>query len=213
MNDFYKHVLTYSARHKYKYKVIIINGVDAFGKSVIYHNGSAEPIKITADPPNVGKQFSRWEKNGVVASYDSTFSFYMSEKDVTVTAVYTDEDEEVEKQATAYIETVTPNKETNKLTFVAVLNVPEELTMKKAGLVAADSAEKANSEKWDYTKSSNKVTDSMKTFRYTWNKSNVGEGDTWYVRPYVTYEDADGVEATIYGDLVVATIDGIILWR
>lgn len=169
-------------------------------------------VRVAIDPDQIpdGQKFYCWEKNGVVASYNEAFSFYMSEKDTTVKAVYVDADEKIEKQAAAYIESVTPNKDTNKLTFIAVLNVPEDFTMKKAGLVAADSQEKADNNNWDYVKTSNKITDSMKSFRYTWNKSNVLEGDTWYVRPYVTYIDADQQEVTLYGDLVKATINGIV---
>jgi hypothetical protein len=43
-------------------------------------------------------------------------------------------------------------------------------------------------------------------YYFTWGKSNVTSDQTVYVKAYLIYKDADGVEHTIYGDLVTATL-------
>ena len=39
---------------------------------------------------------------------------------------------------------------------------------------------------------------------YTWNKTKVETGDTWYARAYLVYTDAAGVQHTVYGELITA---------
>ena len=37
--------------------------------------------------------------------------------------------------------------------------------------------------------------------QYTWTKTKVTSSQTWYVKPYLVYKDADGTQYTVYGDL------------
>ena len=43
-------------------------------------------------------------------------------------------------------------------------------------------------------------------YYFTWTKSSVTSEQTVYAKAYLKYKDADGVEHTIYGDLVTATL-------
>ncbi len=45
-----------------------------------------------------------------------------------------------------------------------------------------------------------------KNHYYTWSKKDVTSEQTVYIKSYLQYKDADGVEHTIYGDLVTATL-------
>ena len=83
--------------------------------------------------------------------------------------------------------------------------------MSAAGLVAASSANFDPSSavltisNADYVKSGSGLS-SYKTYQYTWTKTKVNSGDTWYVRSYVTYT-LDGTEHTVYGNLVTYTAE------
>ena len=52
------------------------------------------------------------------------------------------------------------------------------------------------------------ITDPEQPVCYTWIKTRVNEGDTWYIRVFVTYE-LDGQQYTVYGTMetVVAGTD------
>ena len=54
------------------------------------------------------------------------------------------------------------------------------------------------------------VTESTKNAKYSWTKSKVIEGQTWYVRSYVEYIDANNEHQILYGELIRANLDGII---
>ena len=116
-------------------------------------------------------------------------------------------------QATGFIESVTANADTKKISFVSVINVPENCTLIKGGLVATkDSAIGAgvNDENAAFVKLSKKATSDTKNLKYTWTKANVGENDIWYVRPYVVFTDENKSEQTCYVDAVMANLNGTI---
>lgn len=179
-------------------------------------------VRVSLDQEQTpeGQKFLRWEKDGVVISYNEVFSFAVSEKDSTIKAVYVDEDEVVEKQVATYVESVTPNKDTKKITFVSAASIPDELTMVKTGIVATNDA--AIGEDIDvnstvitdgcsvFVKELAGVTENTKNAKYTWTKAKVVEGQTWYVRSYVEYIDANNEHQILYGEIVKANLDGII---
>lgn len=179
-------------------------------------------VRVSLDQEQTpeGQKFLRWEKDGVVISYNEVFSFALSEKDSTIKAVYVDEDEVVEKQVATYVESVTPNKDTKKITFVSAASIPDELTMVKTGIVATNDA--AIGEDIDvnstvitdgcsvFVKELAGVTENTKNAKYTWTKAKVVEGQTWYVRSYVEYIDANNEHQILYGEIVKANLDGII---
>ncbi|MEE5993907.1 MAG: hypothetical protein V3G42_11790, partial [Oscillospiraceae bacterium] len=106
---------------------------------------------------------------------------------------------------TAVMESVTPDAEEKKLQFVAMLSVPADCTINKAGIVATSDATKAENltaDNADYVRTG---TTTKHGYRYTWTKTNVNE--TWYVKPYLVYTDANGKEHTVYGELTTGELN------
>jgi hypothetical protein len=168
-------------------------------------------VRVTVDAAEIpeGQQFLCWTKNGVVASYAETFSFYMSEKDTVVTALYADKDEEIERLAASYMDSITLLPEENKFKCVTMSSVPSDCTILKSGLIFTSDTitnpDEFTSEKYASTVRGNATT--AHNYRYTWTKSNVGDG-TYYVRSYVKYTDANGVEKETYGDVYKISMNG-----
>ena len=185
-------------------------------------NGSykaSEQVYVTATGGSAGQVFSHWEKSDignptpVIVSYEKTYAFRMPSFGTTLTAVYKDKPEE--KTGTAYIESVTAHDE-NKLSFVSIVAIPNKSTILRAGLVAcmekdlknghtAPTIDYARFKKYNSTTCQNYT-----TFKYTWTKGNVAENEVWCVRSYLLYEDENGVQHTVYGDMVKANSDGVI---
>lgn len=168
-------------------------------------------VRVTVDAADIpeGQQFLCWTKNGVVASYAETFSFYMSEKDTVVTALYADKDEEIERLAASYMDSITLLPDQNKFKCVTMSSVPSDCTILKSGLIftaeTITNPDEFTSEKYASTVRGNATT--AHNYRYTWTKANVGEG-TYYVRSYVKYTDANGVEKETYGDVYKISMNG-----
>ena len=193
---------------------------DGYSGTQVKNDKPMVRVSIDQEQIPVGQQFYCWEKNGVVISYNEVFSFSVPEKDSTIKAVYVDVTEEAEKQAATYIGSVTPNKDTKKITFVSMANIPDEFTMVRTGLVATNDA--AIGENIDinsavitegcsvFVKELAGVTENTKNAQYTWTKSKVVEGQTWYVRSYVEYIDANNEHQILYGELIKANLDGSI---
>lgn len=116
----------------------------------------------------------------------------------------------------ADVKKVTYTASTKKLEFRANMAVPEGATMTKIGVFATNNEEfkyKLNftdTPKQDDDVFVKEYTDGLadkKTSSYTWRKSAVSVGETWYAVPYVCYTDKDGNAVTAYGDLIKATVD------
>ena len=185
-------------------------------------NGSykaSEQVYVTATGGSAGQVFSHWEKSDignptpVIVSYEKTYAFRMPSFGTKLTAVYKDNPEE--KTGTAYIESVTAH-DGNKLSFVSIVAIPNKSTILRAGLVAcmekdlknghtAPTIDYARFKKYNSTTCQNYT-----TFKYTWTKGNVAENEVWCVRSYLLYEDENGVQHTVYGDMVKANSDGVI---
>ena len=185
-------------------------------------NGSykaSEQVYVTATGGSAGQVFSHWEKSDignptpVIVSYEKTYAFRMPSFGTTLTAVYKNKPEE--KTGTAYIESVTA-RDGNKLSFVSIVAIPNKSTILRAGLVAcmekdlknghtAPTIDYARFKKYNSTTCQNYT-----TFKYTWTKGNVAENEVWCVRSYLLYEDENGVQHTVYGDMVKANSDGVI---
>ena len=135
-------------------------------------------MKATANPPENGKKFSHWLRNGKLVSYNETYRFYMPSMDVELEAEFVDAATSVEKKGTAFIESVTPKKDTNDIAFVSVVNVPADFTMVKGGLVATsdpDIGENVTEDNAAFVKLSAKITANTTNLKYTWTKTNVNE--------------------------------------
>ena len=112
------------------------------------------------------------------------------------------------KKGTAYIESVT-KPENGKLSFVAILSVPDGATMQRVDIVAFKSGDitdvhptptidYARFKRYDDTTCQNYT-----TFKYTWTKGNITDpNEEWCVCAYLLYMDKDGNDQTVYGDMV-----------
>lgn len=193
------------------FKVTVINGTLSDGESGDSYQVGTE-LTATAAPAEEGLQFDHWENNGVIASYNEVYSFHVPSKEITLKAVYSSAETEIEKCGTAFIESVTPVNG-NRLAFVSKVSVPEGARILKAGILANTEKDLNGSE---LTTDTAKFTryDSSKcygylAYKFTWTKGNVSEDDVWCVRSYLVYRDKNG-EHTVYGELVRADLNGII---
>ena len=190
-----------------KHKVYVSAGTLENGETEFEYDIS-ELVKITAYEGAEGQVFSYWERDGKAVSYNKTYSFYMPDGDVHLSAIYGNVQP---AQATGFIENVTANADTRKISFVSVINVPENCTLVKGGLVATknpDIGEAVTDKNAAFVKLSAKATADTKNLKYTWTKANVGENDIWYVRSYVVFIDTNNVEQTQYSDAVKADLSG-----
>ena len=165
-------------------------------------------------PDQIFQYWTAIDSNGttVIVSYDEIYAFRMPTKDINLSAVYGDKPvEETSKSGTAYIESVT-NPMPNKLSFVAILSVPDDMRILRAGVVA-NTEETLNNEELtiDNTRfqSYNSTTCKKYTsFKYTFTKGNVQANEVWCVRAYLMYTDVQGGVYTVYGDTVKADLNG-----
>lgn len=100
------------------------------------------------------------------------------------------------------------NKADKKITFSTFLNVPADCTITKAGLVATNVKADSKNLTTANAKFVKGEASTKHSVLYNWTKKNVGANETWYVRPYLVYIDALGMEQTVYGDVTSATLNG-----
>lgn len=165
-------------------------------------------IKVQANDAETGKKFAYWkDQDGKVLSYSTACYLYLS-KDTTVTAVYVNESEAVEKTAVAEVSSITLNEETNKMNVTATFDVPDDCIIVSAGLLltkdvnVGSSAESFTYDNAQYQKVRNVEENNYSHYLYSLNVSNVLYGDIWCFRAYVTYKDANGNIYEVYGDVV-----------
>jgi hypothetical protein len=168
-------------------------------------------LVFQADAAPEGKKFAYWQdSSGNIISYSARYTCYLT-SDLVLTAVYVDEDEVLNAEATASIDSVTYDDVANKMQVIATLSVPENYTMVSAGILATNKANVGESEETftydaaDYQKVRDVESSNYQYFTYVWTKSNVQLGDTWFLRGYVLYKDAEGNQYTLLGDIITAT--------
>ena len=167
-------------------------------------------VTAVADEAKTGMKFSHWEDaDNNILSYNKKYVFYVSE-DLTIKAVYVETATKVNAKGTTSIvgsNRIEIDKEKGKLSFVSMSTVPEGCKINKAGIIATNKSEVANS--GEFTDKSAMFVRGMssdkKAVRYTWTKGNVKSGEIWYVRAYLVYTDSNGNVHTVYGDMVEQT--------
>lgn len=184
-----------------RYTVTVINGTG----SGTYNASHALTIRANAAPN--GYNFAGWYENGELISSNVSYSFYVT-ANRTIEARYSEQP--VEAQAVARIETVSSDTVNKKLSFVAMVSVPESCTIMQAGVIATSDAQVGESEDFSVSNAAyvRYGTTSKLNYKYTWTKSKVTDDQTWYVRAYVIFKDANGNSHTVYGDTVRATLNG-----
>lgn len=166
-----------------------------------------DKVTVTAPSSTDEGTFGYWlDSNGNTLSYVSTYSFYVT-SDVTLTAVY--KSAPVPKQAEISC-TADYNEAKMKIVFTANRSVPTEVT--NSSQVVSHGIILTNKEaigKTDFTLKTAGIVKSTATTKgllgtYVTNVS-CSSGSTIYGRGYVTYKDINGVEQTIYSEIVEYT--------
>lgn len=190
-----------------RFIVTIYNGESETPTIASY--GIDDEVELNAQ--NVaGKQFLYWEVDGAKKSYSEHFWMRMYQgKDLIIRAIYGSESDLESQQPGTYISDIYRQYSGNKIVARSYSYVPDGYEIVKAGVVATLDANIANGTFDDQTATyprAESVNGSNDNYYFTWSKSKLTSEDTVYVKAYLVYKDADGVEHTIYGDLVTATL-------
>ena len=190
-----------------RFTVTIYNGESETPTIASY--GIDDEVELNAQ--NVaGKQFLYWEVDGVKKSYSEHYSMHMFQgKDLTIRAIYGSESDLESQQPGAYISDIYRQYSGNKILVRSYSYVPDGYIIVKAGVIATLDANIANGTFDDQTATyprAASVNGSSDNYYFTWSKGSVTSEQTVYAKAYLIYKDADGVEHTIYGDLVTATL-------
>ena len=164
-------------------------------------------VTAVAKEAETGMKFSHWKDNanGNILSYNEKYVFYVSEN-TSIMAVYVETGTKVDAKGATNIVGLNQtdvSKGKGKLSFVSMSTVPNGCKINKAGIIATNNFELANSNEFTDKKATfvRGMSSNKKAVRYTWTKS-VQSGETWYVRAYLVYTDLNGNVHTVYGDMV-----------
>ncbi len=174
-------------------------------------SGSYKPtqaIKVKAEDAPDGQKFAYWQnEKGEIVFYNEYYEFYLSDNH-TYTAVFVDENEEVESKAIVAITSKSYDESTKKFTTVAEYAVPTGCTIVTAGtLLTTDTSVGTSPEGFTVdTAEVKSVKDYEESgydyLRRTVNKGSVNYGDIWFARAYLVYRDANGNIYEVYGDII-----------
>ncbi len=184
-----------------------ITVVGGEGSGTYYANNA---VTVTANAAEEGKKFAYWtDASGNIRSYSEQYTFFPS-ADTTVTAVFVDENAEIDYQILVSLDSIDTTSVADKNVFTYSWYCPEEYTFVKAGIVAVNKdnynestfvAGSSDANVYDRSPSGANLKP-VNTF--TWTKSDVASGQTWMACAYVQYRDAEGQIITIYSDVVEA---------
>ncbi|GEM_PF-6848435 len=191
---------------------VTVNGIfvpaeNAFTVTIIYGEEVTEKtftesrwLTVKAKAQNkAGQYFQYWTMDDVIISYSPRANVRVVDT-CTLEAHYADEPIE----ATGVAQLIKATFAGGRETFVVYLAAPNGATMTDAGLLASPATE-YDPEDGELTPDNAKfykhcnINDPSQPATYTWIKTNVQEGDVWYIRPFVTYE-LDGETFTVYGE-------------
>lgn len=197
-----------------------IAGLELKAVVTIINNGETETrycevgeqVKVVAEKVD-GKKFSHWTFNGTPICYVSPYTFTVY-GNTEIQAVYVDAAAEIEKQVNVLCNVSYAN---GKVKFFSKHSVPADAGYKvlRAGVVATDST--------GYTAIQNagqqlnlETTATTRLKKYGVNTNyylanftqylKTSRATTWYARGYVTYQDNEGVQHTVYSNVAEYTI-------
>ena len=180
-------------------KTVTVTVINGMGGGVYPVN---DIVTVMADVPEEGRKFSHWTDGTEILSYNPCTSFYAA-GNITLTAVYVDESVEVEAKGITEVIDIVKDETNKKISVVTMSTVSDGCTILNAGIIATSDESVANGTFDDTTAEYVRGTGSTaQAFRYTWSKNANTEEQTWYVRAYLVYEDADGNIHTIYGQVI-----------
>lgn len=191
-------------------------GLTVTGGSIIYHENLPDPdgkytygtrLQIKAEEPEEGMLFSHWEdEDGNILSYRDTYLFMLNE-DMTIHGIFVPDGTVPEKKAAIVISGSRAYIEDNviKVSFSATRDVPDKFTVIANGIIVTDDSTVGQSEEEFILGGENVKTgnSSNKTNKgvHTLTIRNAGRNITWYARGFLTYEDPEGNQYTIYSDI------------
>lgn len=195
-------------------------GLTVTGGSIIYQENLPDSdgkytygtrLQIQAEKPEEGMLFSHWEdEDGNILSYRDTYLFMLN-KDMTIHGVFVPDGTVPEKKAAIVISGSRAYIEDNviKVSFSATRDVPDEFTVIANGIIVTDDSLVGRSEDEFILGGENVKTgnSSNKTNKgvHTLSIRNAGRNITWYARGFLTYEDQEGNQYTIYSDIAEET--------
>ncbi len=159
---------------------------------------------VTAQESVNAEPFRYWQNgDGEIVSFEREYSFAVTGNE-TLTAVYSieDTDEKVVNRITGAF------SDSTSVTFVSHRSVDSELKLIQSGIIIVNSrtvgtdADSFVIGGTGVLKGTTTSTDSNGTYMLT----KVNTTGTWYARPYVIYEDANGAIVTSYGEIATATV-------
>lgn len=191
-------------------------GLTVTGGSIIYQENLPDPdgkytygtrLQIKAEEPEEGMLFSHWEdEDGNILSYRDTYLFMLNE-DMRIHGIFATDGTVPEKKAAIVISGSRAYIEDNviKVSFSATRDVPDEFTVIANGIIVTDDSTVGQSEEEFILGGENVKTgnSSNKTNKgvHTLTIRNAGRNITWYARGFLTYEDPEGNQYTIYSDI------------
>lgn len=166
-----------------------------------------EQVTVIAKQAPEGYKFSHWTVNDKPIAYGSIYTFTVY-GDVKVASVYVEKEVEVVPEATIMC-TASYDKSTKIIKFTAKRSVPVGCKVIKHGMILTGNSA------WDALYKNNPdgfvlgaeriITKTGKTTGLLGNYSasvKATSPSTWYAKGYVTYEDKNGEQKTVYSDLV-----------
>lgn len=166
-----------------------------------------EQVKVVAAQAPEGQKFSHWAVDGKPIAYGPIYTFTVY-GNVNVASVYIDEQVEVVPEATVMC-TASYDKSTQIIKFTAKRSVPVGCKVIKHGMILTGNSA------WDALYKNNPdsfvlgaeriITKTGKTTGLLGNYSasvKATSPSIWYAKGYVTYEDKNGEQKTVYSDLV-----------
>ena len=172
-----------------------------FGKESVEKLSKVVNELVTASIDANKEKFAYWKDDkGNIVSYNPTY-YFLANRDVTVTAVSTEEATDTEKKG---VITQIKHDETSR-TVIFEYTVPDDFTMNYVGVLGSTNESiltnaVVNVDAKGVYQLGNSNCSGYKTFRYT---LNIVGSETWYVKPVLIYSNADGVQQNpVYGNKI-----------
>lgn len=159
---------------------------------------------VTAQESVDAQPFRYWQNgDGEIVSFDREYTFVVT-RDEALTAVYSEQDTDekiINRISGAF-------SDSTSVTFVSQRSVKSDLTLVQSGIIIVNSPA-IGTDKASFViggsgvlKGTTSSTDNNGTYMLT----KVNTTGTWYARPYVIYQDANGEVVTSYGEIASATV-------
>ena len=160
---------------------------------------------VTAISAPDGYKFAYWKnQENKIMSYDAEYTFYLN-GDTTLTAVFVEENEEIEYQALAFI-SADPTVDGEKIQYTLSWDVSCVGTIKSVGLMIVNKKD-YNADTFYHGSGDSKIFDRALSSTVTTDKNTYGIGknssyydNTYIACTWVIYTDASGAEHTVYSE-------------